>query len=339
MDDAAEGRGYGKRLSRRGFLQVSAAAPWAGAVTLSAGSEPFRPRGPFRGTLCLFSKPVPQFAWQELAQSAKRAGFAGIDLTVRSGGHVAPQRAAEDLPRAVAAIRAEGLEVPMITTELVSSRDPTAVPILTTAAKLSVPFLKPGYYHYKFVDVRKELAQACNQFRGLVELAQKCGVQVGFHNHAGYVGAQTWDIARAMDALDPKWAGYYYDLENAAAEGGAEGWRIAANLVMPRMKMMAVKDFYWGKTERKGWEETTCPLGEGMCKYKDFLRMAAEGGFHGPISLHIEYQIPGVSDDQGIALSREKDNEVMAAAKRDLDTLKLLLRQAYEEDDRVRSRC
>ena len=326
--------GMGKRLSRRGFLQVSAAAPWAGAVTLSAGSEPFRPRGPFRGTLCLFSKPVPQFAWQELAQSAKRAGFAGIDLTVRSGGHVAPQRAAEDLPRAVAAIRAEGLEVPMITTELVSSRDPTAVPILTTAAKLSVPFLKPGYYHYKFVDVRRELAQACNQFRGLVELAQKCGVQVGFHNHAGYVGAQTWDIARAMDTLDPKWAGYYYDLENAAAEGGAEGWRIAANLVMPRMKMMAVKDFYWGKTERKGWEETTCPLGEGMCKYKDFLRMAAEGGFHGPISLRIEYRIPGASDDQGIALSREKDSEVMAAAKRDLDTLKSLLRQAYDEDDR-----
>ena len=53
---------------------------------------------------------------------------------------MAPQRAAEDLPRAVAAIRAEGLEVPMITTELVSSDDSTAVPILTTAAKLSIPF-------------------------------------------------------------------------------------------------------------------------------------------------------------------------------------------------------
>src|SRR5439155_8991192 len=36
-----------------------------------------------------------------------------------------PQRAAEDLPRAVAAIRGEGLDVPMITTELVSSRDST----------------------------------------------------------------------------------------------------------------------------------------------------------------------------------------------------------------------
>ena len=99
---------------------------------------------------------------------------------------------------------------------------------------------------------------------------------------------------------------------------------------MPRMKMMAVKDFYWQKTEAEGWRESTCPLGEGMCKYKDFLKMAAGGGFHGPISLHIEYQIPGVSDDQGIALSREKDGEVTAAAHRDLETLKSLSRVAYE---------
>jgi sugar phosphate isomerase/epimerase len=278
----------------------------------------------------LFSKPVPQLTWQELARDAKRAGFGGIDLTVRTGGHVMPQRVAEDLPKAVAAIRGEGLEVPMITTELVSGDDPTAAPILSTAAKLSIPFLKPGYYHYKFVDVRKELEQAGNQFRGLVALAAKYGVQVGFHNHAGYIGCQIWDIARVVDTLDPKWAGYYYDLENAAVEGGLEGWRIAANLVMPRMKMMAVKDFYWKKTATEGWQATTCPLGGGMCKHTELLRMAADGGFHGPISLHLEYQIPGVSDEQGIALSRENDAEVMAAAQRDLETLKSLLRTAYE---------
>jgi len=320
-----------KPLSRRTFLQVSSAATWAATRVLSARSSalPNVP-GPFRGTLCLFSKPVPKLTWPELAASAKRAGFGGIDLTVRSGGHVMPERAAEDLPKAVAAIRAEGLEVPMLTTELVRGDDPTAAPILSTAAKLSIPFIKPGYYHYKFVDVRKELAEAGNQFRGLVKVAEKYGVQVGFHNHAGYIGGQTWDIAPVIDTLDPKWAGYYYDLENAAEEGGAQGWRIAANLVMPRMKMMAVKDFYWKKTETEGWRETTCPLGEGMCKYKDFLRMAAVGGFHGPISLHIEYQIPGVSDDQGIALSRENDDAVMAAARRDLATLKPLLHEAYE---------
>jgi sugar phosphate isomerase/epimerase len=269
-------------------------------------------------------------SWQELAQRAKRAGFGGIDLTVRGAGHVLPQRVVEDLPRAVAAIRAEGLDVPMITTELVAADDPTAVPILSTAGKLSIPFLKPGYGHYKFADVRKELEEASNQLRGLVALAQKFGVQVGYHNHSGYIGAPIWDVARVIDTLDPKWAGYYFDLLHATAEGGGAGWRIAANLVMPRLKMLAAKDFYWEKKGAAGWQETTCPLGEGMCHYKEFLRMAASGGFHGPISLHLEYQIPGVSDEQGIALSRERDGEVMAAAQRDLNTLKSLVREAYE---------
>ena len=318
-------------LSRRKFLQLSSAAAWvAGAVPLSMRSAVRPARGSFRGTFCFFSKAAPQMSWQDLAKSAKAAGFGGIDLTVRGKGHVAPERAAEDLPKAAAAIHSEGLAVPMLTTELTNAEHPAAVPILDAASKLSIPFLKPGYYRYKFVNVRKELEDASNQFRGLVELAAKYGVQVGFHNHDSYVGAQTWDIARVMDTLDPKWAGYYYDLENATIEGGMNGWRIAANLVMPRMKMMAAKDFFWLRTETGGWSETGCQLGQGMCRYRQFLHMLADADFHGPISLHMEYAVPGVSDSQGIAFSREKADLLMVAAKQNLDTLKALVREAYE---------
>ena len=318
-------------LSRRKFLQVSSAAAWAAsAVPLPMRSAGPPARGPYRGTFCFFSKVVPQLNWQELAKSAKAAGFGGIDLTVRRKGHVAPERAAEDMPKAVAAIRAEGLGVPMITTELTRADDRAAVPILSTASKLSIPLLKPGYYRYKFIDIRKELEDASNQFRGLVELATKYSVQVGFHNHDRFVGAQFWDIARVMDTLDPKWAGYYYDLENATLEGGSQGWRIAANLALPRMKMIGAKDFYWRKTEMEGWHETGCPLGQGMCNYKQFLRTVADVDFHGPISLHMEYTIPGVSDGEGIALSRDKDDELMGATKQNLDTLKALVHEAYE---------
>ncbi|MGA2985642.1 MAG: sugar phosphate isomerase/epimerase family protein [Terriglobia bacterium] len=318
-----------KRLSRREFVQASCAAAWACAVPHSSAVAFPPAREPFRGTFCLFSKAVPQLTWQELGRSAKRAGFGGIDLTVRDEGHVLPPRVVEDLPKAVAAIRGEGLEVPMITTELTSADDPAARPILSTAAKLSIPFFKPGYYQYKFVDVRKELEQAGQQFRGLAHLAQQEGIQVGFHNHSGNLGAPIWDISQVMDTLDPKWAGYYFDLEHATIEGGLAGWKIAANLVMPRMKMMAIKDFYWQKSDTGEWGVRNVHLGEGMCNYKEFLRMAAQGGFHGPISLHLEYQTPGVSDDEGRALSRENDGEVMASAHRDLDTLKSLVQEAY----------
>jgi L-ribulose-5-phosphate 3-epimerase len=319
-----------KLLSRRKLLQASSAAALGSSVSFSTGSQGALPAGgSYRGVICLFSKPVPQLNWPALAQSAKRAGFGGIDLTVRAGGHVLPERVTEDLPKAVAAIREGGLEVPMITSGLVSADDPTAEPVLSTAGRLSIPFMKPGYYRYKFVDVRKELEEAGEKFRGLVKLAQKHGVQVGYHNHSAYIGAPVWDMARVMDTLDPKWAGYYFDLQHATSEGGVAGWRISANLVMPRLKMIVVKDFYWQKTETGGWRETDCPLGQGMCRYKEFLKMVAQAGFHGPISLHLEYQVPGVSDGQGIALSRDKVEDVMAGAKENLDSLKALLREAY----------
>jgi len=322
------------RVSRREFLQCSSATAVTGALMFSpghaappSGASP----GPFRGTLCLFSKPVPQLDWRELAQSAKRAGFGGIDLTVRRGGHVLPERAAADLPQAVAAIRDAGLEVPMITTELLSADDPTAEPILSTAAKLSISYLKPGYYHYAFINVVKELEEAGKRFRGLVELAAKYGIQVGYHNHPDYIGAPIWDMARVIEPLDPRWCGYYFDLSQATMEGGESGWKIAANLVMQRLKMVAAKDFLWKKVGPHRWQAETCPLGQGMSHWKEFLHMLAQSNFHGPISLHEEYAIPGVADNQGIAIARTKIPEVMSQAKENLDFLKSLVREAYGE--------
>jgi sugar phosphate isomerase/epimerase len=164
-----------------------------------------------------------------------------------------------------------------------------------------------------------------------VNLAQRHGIQVGFHNHSGYIGAPVWDIARVMDTLDPQGAGYYFDLGHATIEGGLGGWRISTNLTLPRLKMIAAKDFYWERGgPRGGWHARTCPLGEGMCHWKDYLKSVAAANFQGPISYQLEYQIDGVSDNQGRALSREKCDAVMEAATKDLATLKSLVREAYE---------
>jgi L-ribulose-5-phosphate 3-epimerase len=321
-----------EQLTRRNFLQSTPLV--AGAVALSAGlakSAPAAAHGAFRGTLCFFSKPVPQLDWQELAGSARRAGFGGIDLTVRAGGHVLPERVATDLPQAVESIRGAGLEVPMITTELLAAEDRAAEPILSAASSLAIPFLKPGYYHYKFVNVLTELEEAGRRFRGLVQLAGKYGIQVGYHNHDGYIGAPTWDMARVIEPLNERWCGYYFDLSQATTEGGVGGWKIAANLVMPRLKMIAAKDFVWKQVAGHRWEPENCPLGQGMSHWKEFLQTLAQSDFHGPITIHEEYSIPGVSDDQGIALSRDKAPEVMAAAKTDLEYLKALIGEAYAE--------
>ena len=65
------------------------------------GSFPAPPRQ--RRSACSRSI-CPSLDWSDLGRAVKDTGFDGVDLTVRPGGHVLPERAADDLPRAIEAI-------------------------------------------------------------------------------------------------------------------------------------------------------------------------------------------------------------------------------------------
>lgn len=304
------------RYPRRAFLQHTAASVCSLAFTTNAATAQS-----FKGTICLFSKHLPHLNWQQLAQTVQQLGFGGIDLTVRAQGHVLPERAAEDLPKAVAAIRETGLAVPMITTNLLSAGDATAQPILATAGRLKIPFLKPGYYKYALTDVRRELEQAMREFTSLAALSQQHGVQIGFHNHEAYLGAALWDVAPTIEKLDPKWVGYYFDIRHAVAEGSAGAWKSALNLAAPRLKMIAVKDSYPEKTS-KGWRQKNCPLGEGAVDWKAYFQALKQASFHGPISLHIEYDIAG-------KIPAERADNMLVAMQRDLAFLQARVNEVY----------
>lgn len=305
--------------TRRQFVKVAAAAGTFAAISprpVAARSQPG-----FRGTLCFFSKHLPSMDGARLGRTMTTLGFGGVDLTVRPGGHIDPKRVAQDLPPFVQAIRKEGVSVPMITTEILSDADPVARPTLETAAALGIPYFKPGYYRYAFVDARKERDAAAVQLRSVAALSARTGVHMGFHNHSGYIGGNIWDIVTVMDTLDPKWAGYYFDIRHAVVEGGDGGWRTAFNLATPRLPMIALKDFFWEKTAA-GWRVKNCPMGEGMVNWKAYFALLAKAGFHGPVSLHLEYDVPGATP-QAV-----EDNTITAAAK-DLAFIKARFAEAY----------
>jgi sugar phosphate isomerase/epimerase len=308
--------------SRRSFLSSAALAALAGrastARAVQAAADPHEPKRGFAGPLCFFTKPLPALDVRTLSRRLAPLGFDGLDLTVRKGGHVLPERAREDLPRAVDAAREEGLSVPMITTALTSADDPTARPVLETAARLGIPCFKAGYYLYETKDVRARVEQAGRDFAGLVALAAACGIKAGFHNHSAYVGAALWDAARFLEPLDARQVGYYFDPRHAFAEGGAGAWKSAAALAAPRLAMIAAKDFRWVKTDR-GWKDENVPLGEGMVDWRGVLAILLAAGFAGPASLHIEYDPAGAG---GL------EERVLAAAQRERSFLKARLDEA-----------
>ena len=303
-------------IARRDLLLAPALAAVTtqalAAEPTGAGKTAARP-----GPLCFFSKYLPKMQPGAMARAIKAHGFGGVELTVRTGGHVAPAEVTTELPRAVEAIRGEGIVVPIITTELLDARDPTAVPILSTAGKLGVPVFKPGYNRrYDFRDIERELREAAADIRGLYQIARRYQVQLGFHNHAECVGASVWDANAMLAPLDKRWAGFCFDTRHAVAEGGQSAWKASTHLVSPRLKGVSVKDFFWEKTSQ-GWRIQRVPLGQGMVDLKGIFTILAQHGFAGPISVHLEYDIAG------------GDDGILQAAARDLDFLKKTLVEVY----------
>lgn len=275
------------RVTRRTFVGAALGA----AAAAGARTKP---------TLCIFSKHLPKLNYDELGRVSKEIGFGGVDLTVRPAGHVLPERAAQDLPRAVEAIKGHGLTVPMITTGLVSASDPAARPTLVTAGRLQIPYFKPGYWKYK-ADFEASLAEVKSAARGLVAIGSENKVAAGLHNHSGdYVGTAVWDTREIIQGLDPQWAGYYFDPCHATAEGGVFGWQLSARVALKNLKMVAVKDFYWAKSGGK-WKMTMCPLGDGMVDWPKFCKMLAAANFGGPVTMHLEYD----AADERAAIARD----------------------------------
>src|SRR3546814_1304052 len=101
-----------------------------------------------------------------MADAAAEIGFDGVDLTVRPKGHVLPERVAEDLPRAVDAIRKAGLSHTMMTTAVQDATNGADKKLLETAARLGIDFYRMNWLRY---PDGKTIPEAITQFQETIK--------------------------------------------------------------------------------------------------------------------------------------------------------------------------
>ena len=298
--------------SRRHFLAAALAASQAQAASLYEFS--------------VFSKHLHFLGWPEMASAAKEIGFDGIDLTVRKAGHVLPERAAEDLPKAKEAIERAGLKLTMITSEVVDVTSPFAVAVLRTAAKLGLKYYRWGGFRYQEngKSPTDQLAELRPKVKELAALNRELGLCAMYHTHSGLnqIGASMWDLWMLLKDHDPAQVSFNYDIGHATVEGGLGGWVHSARLTAPFTRGIALKDFRWEKGP-KGWRVQWCPIGEGMVQFDKYFPMMKASGFRGPLQVHYEYDLGGA--DKGLTKITIAPKQVFAAMRKDLVALKSLL--------------
>lgn len=236
----------------------------------------------------------------------------------------------------------------MITADIADVNSPDAEAIIRTAGEAGISRYRWGWFSWSddkkvddlsnfhpstdrpaalLIDIPARLDQLKKRVAGLAALNEKYQVCAMYHNHSGStVGASVWDLWILIKDFDPQWVSSNFDVAHATVEGGLGGWGNSTRLMAPFMRGVAVKDFKWAKNAKGEWEPLWCPLGEGMVNFPLFFAMLKEARFSGPVQLHTEYPLGG-AEEGNPNLTMDK-SQVLAAIRKDLDTLKGWMRQA-----------
>lgn len=246
----------------------------------------------------VFSKHLQDFPLADCCQRVAAAGFDGLDLTVRDGGYISPANVGRDLPAAVRTIRGAGLEVPLLTTGILHA-DAAAEAVLASAAQLGIPEIKLHYWPVDgTTDPRQAIRQAAMSLEKLANLAERNCIRINIHNHSGDCVQHNAVIVDSLLAVhDPRYVGAYFDPAHYTLEGALAGWKLAAQLLAPRVTLLAVKDFRWVEVPTATLpmqERRWVPVGAGNVDWRKSLEVLAAAGFDREgkswASVHGEYQ-------------------------------------------------
>lgn len=304
-----------------GHLPGSPAKP--AVISGSADPDAFK--------ISIFSKHLQWLDYEGMAKAIADMGFDGADLTVRPGGHVLPENVVSDLPKAVEALAKYGKKVYMITTSIIDADDPVSEKVIKTASSLGIKHYRTGYFYYKDKNpVREDVALFEKQLARLAALNEKYSISGEYQNHSGnygqgiYFGAPIWDLSAALEKINSPWLGSQYDVYHATVEG-ANAWSVGLRLISKYIRSADIKDFKWMENDGKV-RSVTVPLGEGMVDFKTFFALLKEHRVSIPLSIHYEYPLGGAEHgDRKLSISKE---DVLAAMKKDLLSLKNYIKEA-----------
>ena len=298
----------------------------AASLSPSVQASPVNIAAPLK--VSVFSKHLHWLGWDAMAATAKEIGFDGVDLTLRKDGHVEPERAEQDLPKAAEAIRKAGAELSMVTAGIVDATTPHVEAMLRAMKAAGVKHYRWG--GFKYDDKRPipaQLDELKQKAARLAELNRKYDLCAMYHTHSGSeVGASFWDLWMILKDLDTSRVSINLDIGHATVEGGLGNWVRSTQLLLPMTRGIAIKDFKWERSARGEWRPQWCPLGEGMVNFKKFFAMVKESNFAGPVQVHFEYPLGGA--DKGATTLTVDKSQVLAAMKNDLAKLREWLREA-----------
>jgi sugar phosphate isomerase/epimerase len=234
-------------------------------------------------TYSVFTKP-----WKmpigELGRHVRDLGVDGIELPVRPGFQVEPERVEKELPRAARQLAEYGLKI-------TSVAGPTDEPTMAACAEAGIRVIRicvgigPEGYLASEARLQKE-------YDALVPLLDRYGVTLGIQNHCDRCVCNAMGLRSLIGKYEPRHVGAVWDAAHNALNG--EDPELAIDIVWSHLCMVNLKNAFWQRkngpeAEHAQWRPYWTTGRHGLASWPRVAAELKKRGFNGCLCLTAEY--------------------------------------------------
>ena len=240
--------------------------------------------------LGVFTKPW-KMPLPELAAHVKRLGFDAIELPVRPGFQVEPDKVAEDLPQAAKQFADHDVAIASIA-------GPTDERTIAACADAGVPIIRimveigdDGYLASE--------ARAQKELDAKIPLLDRYGVKIGVQNHCDRYICNAMGLLHLMEKYDPKHIGAVWDAAHAALNG--EDPELGLDIVWSHLCMVNLKNAFRRRTtgpeaEDVEWRHYWTSGRQGLASWPRAAVELKRRGYKGVVCITAEYDDQAATD-------------------------------------------
>ncbi|WP_420110604.1 sugar phosphate isomerase/epimerase family protein [Pseudactinotalea sp.] len=243
----------------------------------------------------VFGKPWAGTAPGQLGGWLADRGFQGIEVPVRDGAFVTPERARAALPPYVAALQAHGVRVISVASDL----DESVFAACAEAGVEVIRVMAPVRDH----DYRGSVALIHRQLSEALPLCERHGVRIGVQPHHGAYVTSTLGVLQLIDDLPAEHVTIVWDAAHDALAGDDPVTTL--ELAWPRLEIVNLKNAHYRAVEGPegtSWKPWFGTAHDGMADWGAALRHLAARGWRGPVCLSAQYSAAADSPERAAEL-------------------------------------
>lgn len=234
----------------------------------------------------VFTKFWKDFPLPVLAHTIRKLGFDGIELPVRPGFQVQPDRIARDLSEVVRLFREEGLKIGSVAAE-------PNIETIRALGEVNVPILRTLVKVPEGASYMKTMDEAIAQLESLVPVLEDTGVKIGIQNHCDREVSSTMGLRYLVQPFDPKHVGAVLDIGHCGLAG--ETPDLALDMIESHLCMVNFKNAYRVRTNgpeapKAKWKLHLTTGRHGLADWGAATKKLKQRNYIGDICLTAEYE-------------------------------------------------